>query len=494
MPPPRKADKKANAMASTRPSVAEVKADLLSLAHDLKQGSISNTQLLFRGRLSLPHLAQLKPRLGEIPKTQMATVPELYRAYRELKFLAEGVTLTPAEVRHEYADLISDIRAAIDSSPFDIRTKTDLCDREHWLYKKVSSDPHSSNIFRYAGLTEGRPDYWYWDDQELAERAANFDSFTQVHYRDNDLRRHLKGRGLYKLTTTLNPSFARHFFVGLNHEPYRSEPELITGNYLILNTVPHEHEVNTNIIRKGSTRPQIADFFLTDYATYLELLQNETPNRGSRRLAYAARNKEKAASYANKIACIFIDTDPFYHRGVFQVSEFSKHLHKTLLDNGIDIGTPPPAEKLAWRDDELKMKLLTLPTPKEVIDLLNTLGCKTIKILQDRFSSLLTLIKLRKDYKAIRRKMKRQSYALRSAKASERYSKKREKYVSLSLIKKLFVIERITSQVKWYAYAKKNRAILRLCGIPTSLPGVYKARGEWLGWGFLTGNVPYNGR
>jgi hypothetical protein len=449
----------------------------------VSNGEIDPSQFMTKSRLSYPKIADFLNCGQDLSSNSLASDPQLNRTYRQLKMTCEGVDLTVKEIEKKFCNLIHEIKEYCKTMP-SINSATALSQPSgRWdLYKEAIKTPFSSTIFRLARLTAGRPDYWYWEDDEIIAKACDCDSLTELKYADGTLHRHIKGRNLESKLVMAKPCYAKHFYVGHDGWSYRSVPELIAGNYFYLSGIDYRHEVNTFLRSGGSSKSRVADFYLPEYLLFIEIVQNEAGDRGARRKSYQQRNCSKYELYKKgNLCCIFINSDPYYNRGVFNAIEFIEALRTELSKKGINTGAPPPIADLVYRDDLVKMKVINEPS-ETIVQYLRGLGVDGIKTLQDNFSSILTLLQYRPDYQAIRDQIKRENSLKKSELLKLHHKNNREKYAPINIVKAFCIEKGITKQKEWFKYAKEHKTELKRLRIPSSLNTVYKRLNTWNGW------------
>lgn len=485
-------DEQGVAVSHKRTSRVLLAAGFDELRNRIRNGEVERRQLMTKGRMSYRKVNKELKVSNSVSSNSLLSDPKLFCAYHALKMACEGVVLSNSAVRAIYRNEIAEIQAICHLSPA-IDSPTKLSRTNHALYCAVASTPYSATIFRYAGLTEGRHDYYYWDDGEIVEAAARFDSFTALKYGDGTLHKHVKGRRLMEAVVRANPEYARHFFVGHGGALYRSEPELIIGNYVYLNGVRCDREVDTMLNSNGSDKNRIADFYFPNVNLYLELVQNEAGDRGSRREGYRERDILKRDTYRRgNLACLFVNSDPFYRRGVFDVRGFAEHLRNQLLTHEVDIGALPNIADLLFREDTIKMRVLTEP-PETIVSYLGSLGIDGIATLQNNFSHVLTCLQYRTDFADVMKRIKQAGYARRSECLRIRHAARRRDYAPLSVVKQFIQRHGIRTQIQWYRTSKEHRKELAAMNIPINLQSIYRQRGEWAGWTSLwpeTGQQP----
>ena len=474
---------------SVEPLVVTTIAKFISqLLAEISQDDRSTEDLRDGRRLSTKRLQVLAIKDGlYFTANSIIGNTEVNHLYRRLKFAVEGITLTQEEVAIKYASLIERIKTFCEQYP-EVNTSSKLWTSNlagRVLYKEVSSDPHAPYIWRLAGLIEGRENFDYWSDRELVLAAAPAGTFTCLKNSNDRLHRQIKGRRLEAALACEEPSFANHFYIGHQGELYRSQPELVAGNYFVLRGINHFHEVSTGVKREDSKRSMVADFQILPANRFLEIAQNLERNRGHRRVSYCDRmvDKEKRHTEAGLPPIIF-DSDPYFVRGVLDVAGMATGLRRELMKHGIDIGDPPAESDLIYSDDEVKRSILQDPI-ENLWNHFEELGIKDVSTLQNHFSHILTCLRLRVDYKLIIATMKSKSSLLRSEKTRERHALKRELYATLDEVRVFFNDHEISNQPKWTAFAKENRKLLKERNIPANPYSLYKRSGSWISWPYL---------
>lgn len=479
----------AESLGNSEPFVASPVATFISKTlADMRTGKRCIEDLRTDRRMSSTKLKAMAKADGlHITMNTLIGDPDVYPTYRSLKFTVEGIVLTKEEVAVQYATLIENIKTFCEQFP-EVKASSKLWKSNasgRLLYKQVSSNPHAPFIWRLAGLVQGHDNFDYWSDQDIVQAAVPAGSFTHLKNSDDRLHRHIKGRALEATLACAAPSFANHFYVGHQGVLYRSQPELVAGNYLVLRGIDHSHEVRTGVKRKGSKRSMVADFLIKPANRLLEIAQNLERNRGHRRETYSDRMADKNRRHTEAgLAPIVFDSDPYFVRGVLDVAGMAAALRCELLKHGIDIGEPPLETELIYSDDELKQRVLQAPIDDLWI-LFKELGIDRVATLQNNFSHILTCLRMRADYKQIMSTMKENSFANRSEKTRQRHALNRELYVPMEVVREFFREFGISSQPQWVAFAKANPRLLKERNIPANPYEVYTKIGSWRSWPYL---------
>lgn len=380
--------------------------EMNKLREGIEDGSINRS--IFAPRKRLSHKILRERLRTNLTNNSILSDPHTYASYRALKFACEGIDLCEEEIAEKFKGLINTLKVYIKRNPWitsPSELANDCVNKGKKLYKEIRSLPYSPYIFRWAGLNKGRQDYYYFTDAELLCEAAKFNSFTELKYGNDALHRHIKSRSLKNELIRTNPKYANHFYVGIGELLYRSIPELVVGNYLLINKISVEHEYNTHLKYNIHGKPIIADYLLNEPGIIIEVLQNTAGDGGGRRAAYASRRKAKINIYKrHHIKFIEIDSDNFYERGVFKAGEFAHLLHDKVLQYGYDIGAPPPAKFLQKSNNALKQKLIT-GTQETVFEILKKNKVTGIADLQNHHSQIHNCLRIRDDFEEIHKKI-----------------------------------------------------------------------------------------
>jgi len=454
----------------------------------VESGEISPDELIHKRRLSGKKLAKKLGYNFELRK--LSSRPSVYQSYRRLKFLVEGIDLSMKDVEVKFNRLISELNYW--EPPYsECRTRTVLqkCNRK--LYDQVLDTGYSNQIFYLTGLCdEKRVGYIYLTDDQLVTEVINSkaSNWTELHNLKGSLEDHLRARNLRDRVMREIPSFVTHWYEGLKGHCYRSKAELILGNLLVLIKEDFEYDVSTGVSVKDDSRPLIADFYLSKRGYYIELEQSRdnNPSRGSRRVAYANRSREKHNVYCkNKIPYLALNLDPIYSQGTLDSQKYVPKLMELLAKAGVHISQHkmPPMEDIGFENNTTKKKLLNLPIDK-LMDFLANEGVDGISTLQNHFSSYNHTLQYRKDYQIIARKFKEIGFSRRSNKIWE---KRAIEYVDYCVARSHAQSLNKKNQGEWFAYAKANKKKLKDLRIPASVQNIYRDKG-WKGWHDFLGN------
>ena len=417
-----------------------------------------------------------------VPQKRLTLSPVLYEPFRLLKFKAEGLAMTRAEVKVEYADLITALK------------KTGATEWEevyldnHTLYKEVIGTGYAAYIKQESGIGgSNRKGYIYMEDQELIEETADFESFTDLHHRNNSLHMHITGRGLLNAVVKAHP----HYFVehiGLGHRRYQSEAERVVGNWLVHTGCKHQYDVPTGLYRQGSSKEMRADFMFEHQGrnVYLELLQNTIPNRGKRRESYVKRLEQKVKIYGEHgLDCVFVDTDILNNKQGVMATELCEMVRNKVGDEGIKLPKVPKISVLKYnlsRENSTDKSILMNGTVTEVLALFDQLGITRVGDLQNLHSPIYKIVCRNSNYKAIHEQMKNNSRLAISKKNKLRHKKNRAQYAPVSVVKCIFKENNINSEGQWYEWALAKKTLRKELKIPSNLPSVYTQLGEWTRW------------
>ena len=458
-------------------------ADVVQALTGLEQRCRHDVQLrralLERGRLSPTRVgAHLSISFigGDLPRMRGVN-----RAWRQLKFTAEGISPDESVRSREIAALRDVIVAALDGQI--LGSRTEFFRRHTALYQQISRSPYSVFAFRAAGIVGGRPDYWYLTDDELVALAARYESFTALKMGDDMLHRHIVGLDLERAVIAANPNYAKHFRIGHGGFRYRSEAELIIGNLLHLNAVAVRREVLLSGLGSRKKRAPVADFQFLPGGQILEIAQNTRNDRGSRRQAYVRRHNAKVRLYELAgVSHLAVDADDFYVRGVFDALAWANRVRNDLLSAfGIDIGPIRAAADLLFEDCADK-RLFISASQADVMRRLEELGIASIAKLQNHHSWILTCLKYRPDAAEILESLKQASIAQGVVKRVATRARNRGAYASLDQVRAFCREHGIRSQKQWVAFAKAHRQDLLALHIPSNLYQVYGDLGTWKSW------------
>ena len=177
-------------------------------------------ELVLSGRASKASFCDGRGRLSksklDLPCSDNSALsdPLCYQAYREFKFLVEGISLSLDQVKSNHASLIAAVREIQRATG--IKTRTEFARQSPALYRRISKIAESSTIFRLGGLSGGRVGLIYLSDEELIQKASAFSSLTDLKNHGNGIHRHIKGRRLEAQLMKAHPKFIGLFYIGFN--------------------------------------------------------------------------------------------------------------------------------------------------------------------------------------------------------------------------------------------------------------------------------------
>ena len=440
-------------------------------------------RLLCRGKLSrsavFGQIGIKKPTQADLHTVFLD--PGVYDAYRRLKYAVEGIEYTGRQLANHIRPMVR--RVAVAAKRLPEKTPTGLSRGNEALYREICSSPYRAIIFRTAGLTEGRPQYWYWEDRELLDRATAFHSWADMQQRDSALRAHLAGRELKIMAMRKNLRLVNHVRFGLKGYIYRSLPELVIGNLLAHNKIRVDREYATQVYRAHSSRQMIADFYFPDHKHILELIQTGGSGTGSRKKEYRLQTRSKAKGYREShLQFQMINSEPYFKNGVLQAVAFAEHVCEELKKVGIDCGPVPDSSILLFEDVRKKEKWQTLSVEKLLKTMADELDIRGVAVLKNKFSWLHALLRKRPNYDTIIQRLKANSKSISSERRKRWIKRRDEGYPSLAVVRKLCREAQISTQSQWFQFVKKNAARLRSLGIPSNLYSVYTRLGTWISW------------
>ena len=465
-------------------------ATLDALTDDVRNGRVTGESLRTGCRLSKSIVVQHVDEFGFKSDSSLLSNPLTHAAYRRLKFEVEGLVLSPDQVAITHADLIDELRDHLRTHP-EVRSMSRLWRSCPALYRRVRSDPHARLIFWAAGGPRDRCDMLYWTDEQLLTAAAAHGNLSELKRSGGELHRHLVGRALLPRLCAKAPWMVGNFRVGLGGHRYRSQPELLLGNWLEFNKIPVDREFHTGLRHTGSTRSVVADFRLLvnvkggEEGCLIELLQSDGEGRGERGKAYDERWRAKRALYEQHGQRVVpVATDDLFDHGVLDVAAFTKRICEVFGSEGLDIGLPPPVEKLCWEDCEEKQALLGLGFD-DLMAHLRHLGAVSTAVLKNQFSWVVSCLHWRPDFAAIMARFKADGLARRGQSIRRTCQARRESYAPLAEVRRLCDEHGIRSQTQWWRFAVKNRQLLRQRQLPSNPAGAYSRLGTWTSWGDL---------
>jgi hypothetical protein len=456
-------------------------AALDELCASVRAGLVDTASLMTGCRLSKTAVVDRVRGFGYASDSALLSHPLTHSAYRRLKFQLEGLTLSPQQVAVQFAALIEEVRRYLLAHP-EVRTMTSLWQMSPALYRKVRGDPHARLIFWAAGGPRSRSDLLYWTDEQLLEAAVEYRSLSDLKSRGGELHRHIVGRALLPKLCARASWMVGNFRVGFAGHRYRSQPELILGNWLEINAIPVVREFNTGLRHGESRRAVVADFKLLRDDCLVELLQSDGQGTGSRGRAYDARWSRKRSLYeTHDQRFVSVPTDALFEHGLLDVSAFVGAIEAALSEKRIDIGRSPPLDKLAWEDHAGKTELLTLGLD-DLVAHLRRLGAVNSAVLQNRFSWALSCLRWRPDFEELLARYRTEGIAMRAQSIRRTREAKRQNYASLAEIRCLCREFGIESQSQWFRFARANRELLLQRRVPANPAGVYGRLGTWSGW------------
>lgn len=453
------------------------------LSHRVKKEPALRERLLYCSRLSRSetfHEIGIK-NPSQADFHALFLYPSVYDAYRRLKYATEGIEYSGRQLATYIRPIVRKVAAAAESLAH--KSPTALAQANEALYREICSSPYRTIIFLKAGLTDGRPQYWYWDDKALLERTTEFDSWADMQQRDSALRAHLAGRRLAEKAMRKNPRLMKHVRFGLNGHAYRSAAELVVGNLFAHNKLQVVRQYATGVCRARSNRQMIADFYFQNHKHIFEVTQTSGSGTGSRKTVYALRFRSKEVAYQeNNISYSVIDSEPYFKNGVLQAPEFAMEVCRRLKSVGIDCGPVPDSSILLSEEEHKKEKWLSYPVGELLEVIAVMMGIVGVGILTNKFSWLHSIIRRRSDYDTVMQRLKAISKSISSEKRKRWIKRRDEGRPSLAVVRKLCREEEIRTQMQWFLFAKKNPGRLKNLGIPSNIYSVYTRLGKWISW------------
>jgi len=333
-------------------------------------------------------------------------------------------------------------------------------------------------------------------DDELISRSAQYESLSELASYERELNRHLLGRNLLGLLKMVHPKFISNYIVGREGRVYRSKPELIAGNFLLMQEVEFDQEVTAGLFLKTekgtkSTKSIVSDFYIGECDRFLEIIQNSVPDGKGRRTNYAKRWKEKEELYGESgISPIVINSGKYYQRGLFDIRGFVDELTAKLKCEGIFLRKKIDIGDLVYRDTVKAKNILTAENSMSVVKLLIGYGyrrpCDLDLTATGR--AIHNILISRDDYtiiKTLHREVLMEGYS----EAKKRKTRERDSQLpNLEYVQDFFKRNGIRAKDEWVQFAKVNRALLLEFGIPAEPRTPYLRRGDWKGWAYLTGS------
>lgn len=457
---------------------------LTSILEDLKLKKILSESLLCKGRLSYKALSL---RGFTRNRNSVVSTPSLYSIYGDIKRhverLPERIDLSVA--REKYSDLI----ARINALPQPIKSTSELSVLDYKIYKDLLLCPHWPIVKRTV-LSNVRPEYFYWTDNDLIEEAGNYKNLTQLKNSAGQLHRELKGRDLLDELMRRHSSYITHCYKGLGERFYTSQGELVFGNLIILAGLEKECEwqANTGLYRNNSNKPMTADFKLNEENIFVEISMFVKNGRGSRGKNYDERREEKQKIYSvNSMKYLFIDSSKFYNNGCIDSEAFSKHCISRLNElgfKGID-------KKLSHDKDLFYFDSIDVKPDLSAIEYFEYLklefGLTHSAQLSNDKSRLLPFIYLREDSEEVIDLIRKSGAAMRIKKNKKHHQIKRKNRVGFAEVRDYARALELKNQREWYAHAKKNKSDFEAKHFCSAVPDVYKTEG-WNGWKDFLGN------
>lgn len=452
--------------------------------------SLFRESLLCKGRLSIQKVCEaIGLEASNALKHQFAACPPLNRAYRSLKYAAEGFGMSFDEIDGEVGPLVEAVTRL--GEQFNGQwTRSALKERDSELYEQITSSAYAKIVLARARLS-GRAEYWYWSDEDFIRAADEYESWSHMQQKESRLRAHIDGRLLREAVIRAHPKFASHMRIGLDGFCYHSFPELVIGNWLAVNRARVIRQHSTGVSRKVGGRQMVADFYLCEIDLLLEVTQTdeiensgekETPQH-SRRKVYCIRLTSKLHAYERAgLKCFVANSEPFYSGGQLDAVGFAEFVRAQLKERyGVDVGPVPEKHLLLWEDVPAKKSLLEGPIER-VLAQLRKNGVRGVGDFQNRHSSLYRLLSIRPDFDLLLTNLKSMTAArVRSNRERQRIQRD-ERFAPLSEVRELCHSEKISTQTEWFEFAKRNKETLKAANIPVSVHTIYKRLGQWKNW------------
>jgi hypothetical protein len=305
----------------------------------IKSKDLNHESLLSKGRFSynkLTHSELWTDSINyNISISSILSDPITYQLLRELKFTIEKFDhplMSMKQVETKYASVIAEIKLLGNQ----ISSTVDLSRADDRLYRRICKIPHWP-LIKYLTLTDSTGDFFYWCDDDLINKAGDYENFTHLKYAACGLHRHIMGRELkskVELRWSHYITFAR---IGLGDKIYRSLGELVFGNMIVLAGTQDDFiwQYDTGLCRKDSNKPMISDFYCKSLDLLIEISMFIENGRGSRGESYDARRQEKLSIFQNENKkSLFIDSSIYYHQGCFFASGFADKIIQELNKHG----------------------------------------------------------------------------------------------------------------------------------------------------------------
>ena len=448
---------------------------LQDLYEQLRTGELQKDHLLHKGRLSNHKLR----RLGVTSSVHnIKSDPVRYQKYCQIKRYAERFEypIDADDVQRLYRDLIGKIKAAVGP----IGSVVKLSSNEKKLYKEALACPHWP-ILKRVLFSDSRPDYFYWSDNDLIDKAGQFRNFTHLKNKGGELHREITGRELKDQVVHRWPSYITHFYIGLGERIYRSQGELVLGNLIYLSSADSdwERQISTNLFRPGSNKPMTADFLCKPIDCLIEISMFEENGRGSRGKQYDSRRREKMECYS-AINVVFLDSSNFYINGCIDERAFGRSCieklrsvgYINLRESALDSGQLAYSKGLDIRLD------LTAPEFLDYLKQKHDLVC-TAQLSNDK-SFLRLVIRGRPDADYVMEILKQRGMEIGRRKISQ--SAAERPWANLDEARRFAAKYHVTTQEGWWECVKAHRAERKRLHIRSGVQQFYSRMGLWRGW------------
>lgn len=289
---------------------------------------LSTDSLLWKGRFSYKKLSNSNHALKYIGKvvslSSVISEPVTYDLFRQLKFITEGIEyplLTLAEVEVNYNEVIVELW----NLSGQVKSTVDLSRDHYALYCRVSKLVHWP-LIKYLVFEGSTGEFLYWCDEDIINKAGDYENFTHLKYKGCNLHRHIMGRNLKSDVELRFPQYLTFARIGLGNKIYRSLGELVLGNMVVIAGAENDFiwQYDTGLCRVNSNKSMISDFYIKPLKLLIEISMFVENGRGSRGKSYDIRREEKLEIY-NKmgIKYLFIDSSAFYKQGCFLSLQFA---------------------------------------------------------------------------------------------------------------------------------------------------------------------------